>query len=408
MGYTKSFLAGFTWSSGLKILSKVLSLIKIMILARILSKNDFGLFSLVLVAISLIEVFTETGINVIILQSSKPLSHFLNTAWLVSIGRGLLISAIIVLMSFPMTQFYSQPELLWLIWLAALVPIIRGFINPAIVSFHKELQFRKDTLYRFSLVAVDFLLSVILAVLWRNVYALIFPIVLTALFEVFFTFVFVKQKPRIAFSRSVFKEIFKSARWLNGIAVIDYLNKNFDDLIVGRLLGTPQLGLYRNGYALSQSTTAELGNAILHSSFPVYLKVKDDLPRFQRAYTKVLFGFGVFTFIPLILCLFFPVQITQIVLGKDWLEVAQFLPLLIIAGYLQGVINISSPVFQATKQYRPLLIQLAIPLVVMVTTIIPLSLQFGLVGAGFSILLSRIVVMPILLIQLCRVFHEKI
>ena len=85
MGYTKNAISGFSWQTLLKLIQNGLSVIKIFVLARLLSPNDFGMFSLITIALGLVEAFTETGINFTILQSKKSVRYFLDTAWVIAI-----------------------------------------------------------------------------------------------------------------------------------------------------------------------------------------------------------------------------------------------------------------------------------------------------------------------------------
>lgn len=394
MGYQLTFIRGLSWSSGLKIASKLLTAGKIAILARLLSPTDFGLFSLVLVALSVVEVFMETGINTIIVQSKKEISYYLNTAWVVSIVRGFGIAVLMVILSYPLRYFYQESTLTALIFIAASVPIIRGFINPAIVTFHKHLNFKTDTVYRFSLALADVVFAVLFAFIWPNIYALIFSVIMNAVIDVVLSYSMVRQWPKFQFSRNVFAEILDNTKWLNGFSILDYLNKNVDDLIIGRTLGIQSLGFYRNGYALTQSGTAEFGLSVIHAAFPVLTKIEDP-KRFRKAVLKVLGSFSLVLLIPTIIFCTFPEFIVKVLLGDEWLAVIPLVPLLAIAGYLQGIENIISTIFIAKKSYKFLLLTLLLTLGVMVITLAPLSLQYGLWGAGLSILLSRVISLPL-------------
>ena len=407
MGYSIDFFKGLGWNGGLKIASKGLTAIKLAVLARLLLPHDFGIFSLVLVSISLIEVFTETGINTTIVQSKKPVEHFIDTAWVVSIVRGFFISLAMIAVGQILQTFYFESQLFNLVLLASLIPIIRGFINPAIVTFHKELKFSSDTFYRFSLVILDVVASIILGLWLRNVIALILPMILTAIFEVSITFMFVRLKPKLQFNKNVFLEIFHNTKWLNGFSVLDYLNKNLDDLIVGKILGTNILGLYRNSFSLTQSATAELGLTVIHASFPVLTKIDHQQNRFGNAVKKVIFSFSGLLFLPTLILVLFPEPIVKILLGEQWLSIIPIIPLLAVSGYLQGIINISGPIFIAKKKYHFLLSSLFLTLVTMIASLLILAPQIGFVGIGWSILLSKIVAIPFIAFFLYRTTHEQ-
>lgn len=407
MSYQKSFLSGISWNGSFKIFSKVVSAVKLAVLARLLLPSDFGIFSLVLVSISLIEVFTESGINTILIQSQKKIDEFINTAWIFSIVRGFIISIVMIFMAFAMSSYYTEPALLKLIIFASIIPIIRGFINPAIIGFYKELDFKKDTFYRLSLVIVDFATAIFFGLVLRNTYALIIPIMFSALADVFISFYFVSLKPQFKFDRQVFQEIFSHSKWLNNISILDYLNKNLDNLIIGKFLGTVQLGFYQNAFSLTQSATSELGLSVIHASFPIYSRLSDDLPRLKRAFSKVALSFCALLIIPTMLFVLFPHLIVMIQFGDKWLQLVAILPILGLAGYIQGVLNIGSTLFTVRKKYSYLSLVLATSLITMVIGLLYLSPRYGLVGGASSILISRLITFPVFLFLTWSTLREQ-
>src|SRR5687767_6666961 len=251
MGYTKNAVQGVGWNGAVKVATILLSAAKIMVLARILTQADFGLFALVAVAIGIVESLTETGVNPTIIQSNKSINYFLDTAWVISIVRGLIVSIVMILMGFGMSYFYNSPQLFVLVGVASLIPLIRGFINPAIVSLQKDLRFFRDSVYRLSLLVVEVSSAILFGFLFRSVYALIFGLIASAIFEVLLTFLMFKEKPRLQYLKSRAHEIFHNMKGLNISSILGYVVENVDSLIVGKVIGTSGLGIYQNSYGFT-------------------------------------------------------------------------------------------------------------------------------------------------------------
>lgn len=397
MSYKHSFFSGIAWNGGLKVFSKLLTAVKLFILARLLLPQDFGLFSLVLVSVSLIEVFTESGINTILVQSQKKLEEYLGTAWIISIGRGVLIAGAMVFLSFVMSHYYQESRLQSLILFASLVPLIRGCINPAIISFYKNLKFRQDTYYRLTLVITDLVTAILFGFILRNPFALIMPMIVSALVEVFVSYKFVHVWPNLHFNKAIFEEILSQTKWLNGIAILDYLTKNADNLIIGRFLGTTQLGFYQNAFALSQSATSELGLSVIHASFPIYTRFSEDTARLKRAFIKVSTLFCFILLIPLFILIAIPDIVVHIQFGEGWEQIIPILPILALSGYIQGLFNIGSTVFTVRKKYYYLTTTLGLLFTGMIVGLLILIPQYGLMGGAISILISRLVTLPFFL-----------
>ena len=199
MNYSRQALAGFSWQTIYKGLLMVVALIKVSILARLLGPEAFGLFSLTLIALGLTESLTQTGVNITLLQSQRPVRYFLDSAWVIAILRGFLIGSLMLVVGLFMQNYYQEPQLLALVSVAALVPVIKGFINPYIVVLHKEMRFFQDSVYRFSLVFVESLVAIALGFWLQSVWALVIAVLAGALFEVLISFVAFKTKPRFAY-----------------------------------------------------------------------------------------------------------------------------------------------------------------------------------------------------------------
>lgn len=394
MGYSKHAIRGAGWNATLQVATAVLSALKIVILARILSPNDFGLFALVMVCIGIIESFTETGINPTIIQSKHDISYFLDTAWVISIGRGLLISITMIIMGFAMRYFYNSPQLFVLIGIASLVPLIKGFINPAIVTLQKDFRFFRDSVYRLMVLVVEVSATILLALALRSVFALVFGLLVSATFEVFITFAMFTARPRLNYIKSRAQEIYHNMKSMNVLAILGYSIENIDSLIVGKVVGTSGLGIYQNTYGFTHKLNLQLAKSVQHGTFPVYAKINDDQRRLRSAYLKALSAsLGTFTLIAVPFFLF-PRQTVEIVLGAQWLDAVPLIRPLLIAGIVQSAASISSSLLIARRAYFWLNTNLIINILLMLILVTFLGLQFGLIGAVIGVLIARCVALP--------------
>lgn len=376
----------------------VITAVKMMILARMLSQYDFGLFALVMVAVGIVESMTETGVNPTIIQSSKSVSYFTNTAWVISIVRGLIISIVMIIMGFGMRLFYDSPQLFILVGITSLIPLIKGFINPFIVTLQKDMLFYRDSLYRLSLLIVEAAATILLAFLMRSVYALIFGLIIAAAFEVILTFVMFKERPRFIYMKSRAQEIFENMRGLNALAILGYIVENVDSIVIGKVTSTSALGVYQNSYGLTHRLNLQLAKSVAHGTFPVYARIQRDQDRLRRALFRTL-SISILGFTLMGLPFFlFPEFTIRFFLGENWLEAVPLVRPLILAGLVQSVVSICSAFFVVRKSFRWLNINLLSTVTLMLILIPWMSAQSGLVGAVLAVLLARIMSVPFILI----------
>ncbi|MBU0978312.1 MAG: oligosaccharide flippase family protein [Patescibacteria group bacterium] len=407
MGYTKQAMIGFGSQTFLKLASGALSLGKIFVLARLLAPYDFGLFSLVAIALGLTESITQTGINVTILQSQRSIKDFLNTAWVIAIIRGVAIGLIMVVSAFGLSKVYREPNLLALVSLAALIPIIKGFINPNITALQKNLEYFREAKYFLSLKVVEVMLAIGLGILTHSALALVGALIGTAIFEVALSFIIFSDRPRFKYESTIGRIIFNNARGLTLTATLHYANDNIDDIIIGKTLGTSTLGLYHNAYTLAHEPNYQLSKSAFHSTLPILTKFTNDQSRFNRGFFRAIGVMLILTFLTTTPLFFFSDFLVNLLLGDQWLTIIPVLPWLALAGWVQSLAGVAYSGLIAVKQYKIANLHLFFTIFTMIPAVWWLSLNFGLLGAGWGILLSRLLPLPIIIYGLVKLKNQK-
>ena len=404
MGYFRKTIKGISWMGGLRGVTRAIAFAKTAILARLLLPAQFGLFGVASLMLELLEVLTETGINVVLVQEKKDINAFISTSWIVSIVRGLLIALLIVVATPVITLFFKSPEAASLLYLMATVPVIRGFINPSEVKFQKNLEFNKEFWFRFAIFGLDTLTAVTLAYITHSPAALIWGLIVGAIVEVILSFIFTKPRPSFVFEAEKLKSVVSRGKWMTGAGIFSYLFQHGDDIVVGRLLGQSALGLYQVAYRISTLPITEVSDTIGKVTFPVYVGISEDKTRLKKAYIKMLMAIS-FLVIPFGVLLFvFARQATTIILGENWLEAVPILKVLAVFGSLKAVINSCYPLLLGLgKQKQVMAITLA-GILGLGLSIIPLTRGYGLVGTALSTIVGLLVSAPVAFHYTRRVF----
>ncbi|PIR62528.1 MAG: hypothetical protein COU65_03080 [Candidatus Pacebacteria bacterium CG10_big_fil_rev_8_21_14_0_10_42_12] len=407
MGYTKQAMHGFGWQTFLKFVSAALVIGKIAVLSRLLTPEDFGIFAIVAIALGLVEASTQTGVNTTILQSNRSISYYLDTAWVIAIVRGLIIAIVMTVLGFGLSIYYEKESLRFLVAIAALVPLIKGFINPSLILLQKEFLFLREALLKIGLLVAEILVAIVIAFYFHSVLALIVGLIAAALLEVFLSFKLFADRPSFFFHTSRAKEILINAKGLSPAALLSYILDNVDDLIVGKIVGAYQLGLYHNAYSLAHKPNYDMSKALGHSVFPVYTKIVDDRIRLRKAFVKSSLAFMGFAFFVTLPAIIFPTQLVAIVLGEQWLSVASVLPLLAIAGLLHSGNNLVYNLLMATKRYAILNMHLFFSMITLIGSLIYFVNLNGLIGSGQALLVARGITLPILIFGLYDIFRKR-
>lgn len=407
MGYLRETAKGVSWMGGLRASTRVLAIIKIAILARLLAPEQFGLFGIASLVLVFLEVVTQTGINVFFIQGEGKLKNYINTAWVVSIVRGLVISLLIFTVAPGIATFFNSPDSIYLLYLIGIVPAIKGFINPAIIRYQKELQFNKEFMLRFSIFTFDAIVAITLAYVTKNPSSLIWGLIAGAFLEAILSHLLVKPRPRFSFELEKTKKIIKRGKWITLAGIFEYFFIQGDDIVVGRLLETRMLGLYQVAYRISTIPITETGMILSRVTFPVFSKFSEDARRLRRAFirtTAVLFIFVV----PFGLVLFFfSEEIILIVLGSDWLETAPVLKVLAAFGVIKAIKDSSYSLFKAVKKQEYITTITLVSIVGMAIFIIPFVNKAGILGAAYAATIGLLLSLPLVVYYVARVLRVK-
>ncbi|OGV96640.1 hypothetical protein A2W24_01610 [Microgenomates group bacterium RBG_16_45_19] len=397
MGYRAQAISGLKWIGSYRILMRLLSIVRTAVLARLLTPAQFGVFGVATIVLGLLEMSTETGINVFLIQQAKQnaLKQYLNTAWVISIMRGLLIALLIFITAPLVVVFFRSPDSLSILWLMAFIPLIRGFINPAIIAFQRNLAFKSEFLFRSGLLVTDALVAVIIALTTRSAISLVWGMIASALLEVVLSFIIPSLKPRFHFRSAQVRTILHQGKWVTVSGVFAYFSGKTPDIIIGRQLPAVSLGFYQMAYRLAIIPFEEAMETFNKVAFPVYSKFADDRERLVRA-VKQNYLAVTSLIIPIILVIFlFARPLTLIILGDQWLAIVPLMRILSLAGVLLVLGALTDPIYLSRQRQDYLSLINLIRLGLIVGLAIPFTLWWGPEGSAYALLISLSLILPL-------------
>jgi O-antigen/teichoic acid export membrane protein len=408
MGYTKTAIKGFSWLGAVRIVIRGLSFVKTLIIARVLTPTQFGVFGIVTLLLALIEIVTETGINIFLIQRKEEIEKYIPTAWVVSLSRGIIIAASILITAPFVANFFHSPSAYDVIAWSSLIPFIRGFINPSVIVLHKELQFKKEFYFRSTIILAETITSIIFVLLSHSVMGLIAGMVVSALLEVILSFIVIKPIPTFVFDKLLFKDIVHHGKWITGATIFNYFYQNGDNIVVGRILGTSSLGLYDMAYKISLAPMTDFADVIAKVTLPVYVKISDDTKRLRKAFFKTLGLVALIAFPIGFIISFFAKPIIIFVLGPEWVNATPALQVLGIFGAVRAVSFFAiTPFYSIQKQHLVMTVSL-VGLLGLGVTIVPFIMWWGLPGAGLSALFGTTITLPVTAYYLYKhLYYEK-
>jgi O-antigen/teichoic acid export membrane protein len=276
----KLAIRGAIWTIASYGTSQILRFGSNLILTRLLFPKLFGLMALVYVFITGLHLFSDIGIATSVVQNKRgDEPAFLNTAWTLQVIRGLGLWCCCLLLAWPVSKFYEEPQLLWLLPVVGLNTFISGFNSTALFTLNRHMAVRQLAFYELGGQVVSLTVMIVWAYLNRTVWAIVAGGFVSALFQLVWSHRLNTTSPnRFAWEPEATKEIISFGKWIFVSTAMTFLAWQTDRLILGKLLSIEMLGIY--GIALTLSDIPRQVVLAVSSKviFPAFSKLVD-LPR---------------------------------------------------------------------------------------------------------------------------------
>ena len=195
--------SGISWNVSSSLLGQFIGFLRSVTLARILAPEDFGLFAMALTVVTAADALTTIGLDRTIIanqfQTRAELEAHLDTVWSAELIRRIIVALVVSLSAFPMAQFYRQSDLKIIIPILACANLVQGFQNIGLVLLQKEINFRRVFWFDLTTNVGGVVLTIALAAVLRNVWALVLGMLLTATIGTALSYVFHSYRPRVKF-----------------------------------------------------------------------------------------------------------------------------------------------------------------------------------------------------------------
>jgi PST family polysaccharide transporter len=375
-----------------KVIDRGLSILSILILARLLAPSDFGIVALAASLIALLEVATALGFDSALVRDPAAARSHYDTAWTLNLLLTMGMAVAMLILALPAAWFYAEPRLAPVIAVLALSPLIQGWENIGVVAFRKELNFRREFLFLGGKKLAMFCVAVPLAFALGNYWALVAGTVAGRATGVVLSYAIHPYRPRFCLAQ--WRVLFGFSRWLLVINLSSFVRERYPDLVLGQVVGPSGLGLYAVGAQIAQLPSSELTAPINRAVFPGLSAVASDPPALRRAFLSaqgmtLLFAvpaaFGIAALAPVLV---------PTLLGERWIDATEVVALLAWAGALQIVNATTHPAFLALNKPSVPAIIGACHAAALVLALPILGTGIGLTGVLLGILCARLVSVP--------------
>lgn len=390
----RTVLAAGSWLFALRLVERLLGVARMIVLARLLAPDDFGLFGIAMLAMSVIETASQTGFNEAIIQQRRPASDYLGTAWSVHLVRGAALAVALWAVAPLVAAFFREPTAVPLLRALCLNLLLVGAANTGVVLLQKDLRFARLTAVSAAATLVDVAVSVIVAVTLRSAWALVYGVLAGNLARVLVSYV-VAPAVRPAFDTARLRELAGFGGWVWSAGLLHFAANQGDDVIVGRMLGTPALGVYRMAYAYAGVPATEITHVISRVTFAAYAKLRDDAAGLREGYLRTVravalvaapLSAGIAVMAP---------SFVRLVLEPIWEPLVLPLQILALWGLLRSLAATTGPVLLALGRPEVVTRLVGMRLLALLALIFPLTARYGVPGTAAAVVLAALIDFPV-------------
>lgn len=330
-GLNKEIKSATKWSTITEVTAKLITPATTMVLARILTPENFGVLVTATMIISFAEIFTDAGFQKYIIQhqfkSKEEKESYVNVAFWSNFIMSILIWGIIVLFSEELATILGNEGHGAVISISCLCIPLAAFSSIQMSLFKKSLNFK--TLFKVRIVGImiPIFVTIPIALLTRDYWALIAGMIALQISNAILLTINSEWKPKLQYSFSILKNMLSFSIWSMIETLVIWLGGHIDLFVVGTLLSQHYLGIYRT----SMTTVNQIMFIITAATTPILFSSLSRLQNNKKEFDSLFFRFQKIVSLlvmPVGVCIFiFRDFITKILLGSQWTEGAYFLGL---------------------------------------------------------------------------------
>lgn len=347
---SRELAVGSAWMIGMRWAIRSVGLLSTVILARLLAPDDFGVVAMAMVAVAILQSFTQSGVDLALLRAETPLREHYDAAWTLEIIQGATLAAVLFLTAPLVAGQFEDPRVTAVIRAMSLAALVGGFQNIGVVNFRRELNFRREFLFNVYKRLATFVVTMTAALLMRSYWAMVVGYVVGRVIEVALSYVMSSFRPRLSLARV--GEIWGFSKWLVLTRFSMLINRQFDRWVVGATGGAAAMGNYFIAQDFASSPSDEVIAPMSRAAFPVYSRIRQQLDELADAFRRMLGSVVAITFATGLGIAAVAEDFVHVVLGAKWVGAIPLMPWLGLFAAVYGIVRALDTFLIATGRER--------------------------------------------------------
>jgi O-antigen/teichoic acid export membrane protein len=289
-------LNALTWTTVDRFGQQVVQIIIGLILARLLSPEDFGLIGMVWIFVGLSSVLVDGGFGQALIRKEKTSQTDYSTIFFLNFGVSVFLYLILFFLAPYISRFFHQPQLTNISRILFLSIIFYALYFVQYVIIVKEVIYKSLAKVNITATILSGGAGVLLAMKGAGVWALVVQQISYHIFRLILFFIVRKWRPVFAFSFSVIKEFWTFSIHLLGTSVLNIIFNNLYLVLIGKFYPLKQVGFYTQANKLSETVNYSFQQILQGGTYPLLVQIQNDEERYRRVYRTMIHTISIFIF----------------------------------------------------------------------------------------------------------------
>jgi PST family polysaccharide transporter len=387
---------GLRWASLSRLLRQSIQFVTIIILAQLLDPKDFGLMGIAIIVLNFLNTIRDFGLGSALIQKSDVNKNLVSTAFYLNlIASFLLLIATLYFAPIIASILSNEADSIEiLVDIIRLLGVVFFITSAALIQqsmLEKELRFKNIAVYEISASLFGAIASIVYALNNGGVWSLVMQNIIVSII-IAISVIGLTGIPSIKlFDIKEIRKIYKFSLNLLGFNIVNYFVRNMDYILIGKFLGTTQLGYYSLAYRIMLYPIQNITNIVSRVMLPVYSKLKDDKPKFRALYKKISFLIISLTFPMMFGIMVLSTDFVELFIGDKWSMVGILLIFIAPIGALQSIATTSGSIYQALGR-TDIMFKWGIFSSIAFTISFIIGLKWGILGVSIAYLIMNLLI----------------
>ena len=325
---------GMGWSAVENVTRMGVAFVVSIILARLLSPEEYGLIGILTIFIAIFNAIVDSGFTNALIRKQDATDTDYSTVFYTNLVLSVVLAAALFSCAKPIAVFFERPELVDLTRVMSSVVIINALAIVQRARTTKAIDFKTQTKITFISSITSGAIGIAMAYMGYGVWALVGQQISNQLLSTVFFWIYNKWMPKFVFSWASFKDMWAFGSKLLASGLIDTAWKEIYQVVIGKCYSPATLGLYTRAKQFADLCSSNLTSVVQRVSYPVLSSIQDDRTRLKFAYQRVIKTTMLPTFVLMLGMAACAESMIYVLIGEQWLECVPMLQIVCTYGML--------------------------------------------------------------------------